>query len=331
MGILTDLPEAGKILARLKFIRRNAGKSGSGEGRASSVKEDAIPETVIQEDNKKFGREAKIVTTIFAVLVAVLLVTWYSWRDEYLMNAEDLIYNMGLIGGIMMLLQFVYSMRKRVDKMRRWGNLRFWFLFHTFIGLSAPTIIVIHSRFSIESVNGGVAFFSMLLVVISGIVGRYLYSQVNFDLKTARQELKELHQTVHAGVLQHHPDQLREIENMLKLFMLHAFANSHGVIHAFSRAFGVSIRSRQLYWALIQMRQMSAPGRNDGATMAMDGTPVFDREERRLLRIYLKSLTKLARYNAFKHLFSLWRIGHVPVIYLLLITGLAHVLAVHMY
>ena len=41
------------------------------------LKDEPVPEVVIQEDNKKFGREAKLVTTIFAMLVTGLLVTWY--------------------------------------------------------------------------------------------------------------------------------------------------------------------------------------------------------------------------------------------------------------
>lgn len=284
-----------------------------------------------QNENQKFGREAALVTTVFAILVAGLLVTWYVWPDEYLANADDLIYDMGLIGGIMMLFQFLYAMRKRISKMRQWGNLRIWFAIHTFIGLAAPTIIVVHSRFDIQSINGGVAFFAMLLVVFSGIVGRYLYSQINFDLNSGRQELKDLHQSVHAGVLRHHPELVQEIEAQLKAFMLSAFANPNGVIHAFFQAFGIGIRSRLLYWSLIQIRQPVMSGEQSTTTFGMDGGPAFDTEERLILKSYLKVLTRLARYNAYKQLFALWRIGHVPVIYLLLITGLAHVIAVHMY
>lgn len=296
-----------------------------------SIKDEPIPDVVVQQGSKKFGREAKLVTTAFAILVAGLLVAWYFWKDEYLSHSDDLIYNLGLIGGIMMLFQFLYAMRKRILRMRHWGNLKVWFGIHTFIGLSAPTIIVIHSRFDIQSINGGVAFFSMLMVVFSGIIGRYLYSQINFDLNSGRQELKQLHETVKLGVLRHHPDLVRDIENQLKLFMLNAFANPNGVIHAFVQAFGLGMRSRVLYWNLVQIRQPVTPENQSTAAFGLDGGPVFDSEERRILRAYLKVLTRLARYNAYKQLFGLWRIGHVPVIYLLLITGLAHVLAVHMY
>ena len=294
------------------------------------LKDEPVPEVVIQEDNKKFGREAKLVTTIFAMLVAGLLVTWYFWDEEYLSNNEDFIYNIGLIGGLMMLLQFVYALRKRLGKMRSWGSLRVWFGIHTFIGLAAPTIIVIHSRFDIQSINGGVAFFAMLLVVISGIVGRYLYSQTNFDLEAGRVELKKLHVAVQTRVMRHHPDLVSEIEAQLKAFVINAFANPSGVIQAFALAFSVGMKSKHLYWSLCQMRQLVTSGQ-ESSIAAMEADPVFDRNERRVLKRYLKTLTRLARYNAFKQLYSLWRIGHVPVIYLLLVTGLAHVLAVHMY
>ena len=46
------------------------------------------------------------------------------------------------------------------------------------LGILGPTLIILHSNFKIGSLNSRLALFTMLVVVASGIVGRYLYSQV---------------------------------------------------------------------------------------------------------------------------------------------------------
>lgn len=288
-----------------------------------------IPRSVIEKDNQKFGREANFVTTVFSILVAAVLVTWYLWEESYLHNEEDLIYDLGLIGGIMMLLQFGYSARKRSGKMRRWGKLKVWFGIHTFIGLSAPLIIIIHSRFALESINGTVAFISMLIVVISGVIGRYLYSQINFDLAAGRNELKELHQEMLIRVLEPNKAFASEIERQLKGFMIVAFSMPKNIFHAFSQAISVGFKSKATYIQLSQLKfkQVAAGGHlGENANV-----PILGDAEKAILKTYLNLLAKMARYNAYKQLFAMWRIGHVPLIYLLLFTGLAHVLAVHMY
>lgn len=288
----------------------------------------SVPRSVIEQDNAKFGREAGFVLTVFSLLVAAILFIWYSWDESFLHNEDDLIYNLGLIGGIMMLLQFVYSARKRSAKMRRWGKLKIWFGIHTFIGLSAPVIIIIHSRFELQSINGTVAFIAMLIVVFSGVAGRYLYSQINFDLSSGRHELREYHGVIQERVIQPNAGISAEIEKQLKGFMISAFSTPKNIAHAFVQALSIGVKSKALYMRLTQMNYKPMAADGLGRT---ESIPVFGREEKKLLKNYLNLLSKMARYSAYKQLFALWRVGHVPLIYLLLFTGLAHVLAVHMY
>ena len=292
--------------------------------------DNTVPTAVVEKDNQKFGREAHFVTTIFSILVAAMLVTWYVWDDNYLQNEDDLIYNLGLVGGIMMLLQFIYAARKRSATMRRWGLLKKWFNIHIFIGLTAPVIIIIHSRFELLSINGTVAFISMLVVVFSGIVGRYLYSQVNFDLTSGRRELKILHNHIQEKILAPYAPHLGDMESQLKAYMINAFAVPGNIFSAAVRVASVGIKAKILYLRFLQIKAPQPVGSSGSASISMSAN-VLGEQEKLLLRSYLDLLARMARYTAYKKLFSLWRIGHVPVIYLLLVTGLAHVLAVHMY
>jgi hypothetical protein len=49
------------------------------------------------------------------------------------------------------------------------------------------------------------------------------------------------------------------------------------------------------------------------------------------IRMYLDAVIDVARFNAYERLFSLWHILHVPFVFMLIISGIAHVIAVHMY
>ena len=293
------------------------------------LSDNEVPIAVVEKDNQKFDREAHFVTTIFSILVAAMLITWYMWDDNYFENEDDLIYNLGLIGGIMMLLQFIYAARKRSKKMRRWGLLKSWFSVHTFIGLTAPVIIIIHSRFELLSINGTVAFFAMLMVVFSGIVGRYLYSQVNFDLTNGRRELKTLQVLMQDKVLTPYGHHMTDMELQLKAYMISAFASPKNFVHASIQAVSVGIKAKTLYFRFLQIKAPQSVSTGSSSMNVM--VPVINEEEKIILKKYLNLLARMARFIAYKQLFSLWRIGHVPVIYLLLVTGLAHVLAVHMY
>ena len=279
------------------------------------------PEVIARSNHSRFWREARIVVSGFTVLCLGVLALWYVWDPEWFENQDDLVYDLGLIGGLMMLFQFIYAMRKRINALRILGNLRVWFFVHMIVGIVSPLIIIVHSRFAIESVNGGVAFFAMLLVVFSGVVGRYLYAQINFNFSGGRKELQDLHGVLHRSVLAPNPQLAPYIEKELKGFMLKAFARHKGYLAALTSSMTTGLRAGWIYMQLSNL----------GATPGGEAVNRLTAPEKRVLRVYIDTIARLARYNAFKQLFSLWRIAHVPVIYLLLLTGLVHVLAVHMY
>ncbi len=51
-----------------------------------------------------------------------------------------------------------------------------------FPGHHGPLLILAHSTFRVGSLNAGVALYSMIIVALSGIVGRFIYSRVNRGL-----------------------------------------------------------------------------------------------------------------------------------------------------
>lgn len=101
---------------------------------------------------------------------------------------------LGMLGVAMFLVIFLYPLRKRWTWLGRIGVSRHWLDYHVILGLSAPFIIAMHSSFKFHGF-AGIAFWIMLAVSISGVVGRYLYGQIPRRVNAAefsRKELQEL-------------------------------------------------------------------------------------------------------------------------------------------
>jgi hypothetical protein len=56
-----------------------------------------------------------------------------------------------------------------------------------------------------------------------------------------------------------------------------------------------------------------------------------DKKSRKLVWRYLDAVVRVAQYTAYERVFSLWHLAHLPFIYLLVISAVVHVIAVHAY
>ncbi len=86
-------------------------------------------------------------------------------------------HGVGILGTAMILLLLVYSLRKRVKFMRRWGDLRVWLRYHIFLGVAGPVLITLHTSGRIGGLVS-ISYWSMAAVALSGVFGRYLYQQI---------------------------------------------------------------------------------------------------------------------------------------------------------
>jgi hypothetical protein len=96
---------------------------------------------------------------------------------------------LGFLGMFVFFAIFLYPLRKRWAWLGRQGLSRHWLDIHILFGLSAPFIIAFHSAFKFRGF-AGIAFWIMVAVSASGIVGRYLYGQIPRSLNQAELSLK---------------------------------------------------------------------------------------------------------------------------------------------
>lgn len=100
----------------------------------------------------------------------------------------------GVLSTLLFAAIYVYPLRKKWAWLRRIGTTRHWLDFHIVMGLAAPLLVALHSAFKFGGL-AGMAYWIMMAVVASGIVGRYLYAQIPRSKKDAEVSLAELQRT----------------------------------------------------------------------------------------------------------------------------------------
>jgi len=270
------------------------------------------------------------VLLLFSSAFLLLLVGWRLHYEHYLTAESGVGYALGIIGGTMMLLLLLYPLRKRFRFMLRLGAVRFWFRLHMFFGIFGPIAILYHASFQSGSLNSTVALFAMLIVAGSGLFGRFFYTKIHMGLYGKRATFEELkacstESLTHLSQLTNTlpPDAAGELQR----FEARALAPSRGIIHGLGRAIRLAFTTRHTYHRLHY--QLTKELTKSGLGRAQLRPQI--KELKHFLRGYLFTLRKVAELSFYECLFSWWHILHLPLFIMLIISGITHVLAVHMY
>jgi hypothetical protein len=260
--------------------------------------------------------------------VALAAIGWVAVRGSGARPDPDLTYALGVAGGSMMLVLLLYPLRKRLPLLRRLGALTHWFRLHMVCGICGPSLIVLHSGFHAGSLNAMVALSCMVLVVLSGLVGRFLYRQIHRGLYGRRATLRAAEEALarDLAALQPQAHDFPAVQAAIGRFRERA---AHRPRTAAGRALHfvtLGSRRRQALW---HVQCASAAATRHGARDAG--------EQARLARLVatadhtLVSLQRAAQFAAYERLFALWHVLHVPFVYLLGASAVVHVVAVHAY
>jgi len=253
--------------------------------------------------------------------------------SESLPRGPNLDYYLGLAGACMMLALFLYPLRKRLRFLRAAGALKFWFASHMALGIGGPLLILVHSRFQARSLNAAVALGCMLIVMLSGVVGRFIYKRIHHGLYGERATLQQMQSFLRLDSGQMHSKLTfaPEAERLLIAFERSALAPRSSL--------GGSVWSLLTLW--LRRRLTYRRCRYEVALAlaqlgARRGWPPDESRRRRravahTLDAYLRNVQRATHFAVWERLFSLWHVVHVPFVYMMVASVLAHVVAVHMY
>jgi hypothetical protein len=270
---------------------------------------------------------------LLAVVVALVAATVFVARSRFYTAGSDLGYGLGVAGGVGMLALFLYPLRKRWRAMREVGSTRFWFALHMTLGILGPLLIVLHSTLAFGSLNATVAFASMALVATSGIVGRFLYGRIHHGLYGRRATLAELRTQAGMDSAEVHSKLafVPPVEERLTEFARRAEAAGEAGLGHPLLFMTLGLR------AMLARRWCTAEAARVLRHRALvEGWPQ-DKLERAiasrgaLIAAHLRAVQHVAQFGVFEHLFSWWHVLHVPLVYMMVLSAIAHVVAVHMY
>jgi hypothetical protein len=217
---------------------------------------------------------------------------------------------LGIAGLTSMLCTLPYAVRKRWRRLARLGTVKGWLETHIFFGVVGPVLITFHTSFKFNGIVS-VAYWLMVLVWLSGFVGRYLYVRIPKTIRgvdLSRGEVEQRLELIRARLARIPPAAKREFDTFEQTVMPGGDRAS-GLVDLFLG----ELRARGRL-ALLRRRLRAA------------GADVADIEALVALgfeRAYLaRRLTHLERT---RHLFEAWHVFHRPLVYGMFVIVALHV------
>jgi len=164
-----------------------------------------VRSAILEREDPERGHRIRVFLAWMLALAIILVIGGYGFdyyslgaaqrpfspKHELLRPSGSIGIKLGMLGVLMFFLIYLYPLRKKWGWLAKQGNSRHWLDFHIVLGTAAPVIIAFHSSFKFGNI-AGMAFWSMMMVTLSGFVGRYLYSQIPRSLNAAELSMKEI-------------------------------------------------------------------------------------------------------------------------------------------
>lgn len=269
----------------------------------------------------------------YALTIIALGIGWLL-RDYGLINAEEgLGYWLGIVGGSMMLVLILYPLRKRIRALQFLGRTTHWFRVHMILGVIGPVLVLYHSNFQLGSFNSRVALYCMLLVAGSGVIGRHIYAGIHSGLYGQKTSLGELRKQL--------DDSLQQSEGMAsflpdfsaKLHALSTEAQGDSITGALSmRSSAIWMFRKYVVWfSLRRTARAEIQQRAETSAAVAQNVVKLQKATSKYTRSFVNLVGRVAQFTLYERLFSLWHVLHMPLFFMMVISALLHVLAVHMY
>ena len=251
----------------------------------------------------------------------------FSELHDLYKPSGDIGHGLGIVGSAFIVLGvFSYSLRKRLGWLANAGKLSTWLAVHIFLCTLGPVLVLYHTSFKFGGIVS-IAFWSMTIVALSGVFGRYLYGRIP---KTIDGQFRSL-----ASVRQQATDLITTISDEFGLSPEQREAllprserkRARGFAHSLTLAirYDFSRRSLKRRVGKLLSKALADSNGNHGNTNAQS----IPREKRealvRLLRSRLQLEQQIVLLEPFQRLFGFWHLLHLPLAGVMLVIMILHV------
>lgn len=262
---------------------------------------------------------------LFILITGYLAIEGYSYYstsiDQRFFHPEHQLlkpsgymgHGLGIAGSLMMLLGVsTYMLRKRVQRFSRFGILKYWLEFHIFLCSLGPMLILFHTSFKFGGLVA-VSFWSMVAVVLSGIVGRYIYIQIPRTIEGRELNLSEINQTkdyLQQKLVTSSGMNEKTLEEILQAIKMRPDRSGGNMLKRTIDKFKFELEIKRKVKQILSQHQVT--GKNYHEIVGLVS------EEIKLNR-------KIDRLISMQNFFKYWHIAHLPFALLMLIIMLIHV------
>lgn len=286
--------------------------------------------------SRLFGTKEERQSAAFYGYSLTLIALGLGWllRDRAFISPGDgLGYWLGIVGGSMMLVLLLYPLRKRIRLLRFLGRTSHWFQAHMVLGVIGPVLVLYHSNFSLGSFNSRVALYCMLLVAGSGVIGRHIYTRIHSGLYGGKTNLDELRSELAESLEQSNGIAMLLPKFSAKLDALNAEMQGDGVTGSLGARSSLlwTFRKYTTHFSLWRTARSELRARAIATPSIAQNIDELQEASSSYIRRYMRQVGRVAQFTLYERLFSLWHVLHMPLFFMMVISALFHVLAVHMY
>ncbi len=233
---------------------------------------------------------------------------------------------LGMLGTALFFLIYLYYFRKRWGWLRSFGTTKHWLDFHIVLGATAPVIISFHAAFKFRGI-AGMAFWIMVAVALSGLVGRYLYAQIPRHLDAAEltwMELKEEQEQLAKQLAVQKIFVHRDLTSAFRPLPTADQLRRQSIFVSLAGMISLDL-SRPLRIAYLRRRALGV----GGILLTLGGLLRSDNEE-------IERIVQMARHQAAiskrmvflsrsQEVFQLWHVIHRPFSYAFVVLAILHI------
>ncbi len=265
--------------------------------------------------------------TLTMIVILATMYLFYNGSDYYITEMEERFYHpdhahlkpngiyghgLGIIGTLLIIIGvFGYMARKRFRSLSRIGALKHWLEFHIFLCTLGPIMVLFHTAFKFGGIVS-ISFWSMVAVVASGVIGRFIYLQIPRTIQGRELSLHEIHDMksdLGVSMQQISNNRALNIQDLIQFSSLDKGTAYHGV-QGFFQQYMDEYKKKRSISAMLHAQNFDTNDVKNIMSMVS--------KEMGLTR-------KIQRLVTMQKLFRYWHIAHLPFALIMLIIMIVHV------
>ena len=263
--------------------------------------------------------------TMVTFVIFVTIYLGYTGYEYYMTPLEERFYHdrhdwfkpsgmyghgLGIIGTFLILFGVTfYIARKRYNFLSKIIRLKYLLEFHIFLCTLGPIMVLFHTAFKFGGIVS-IAFWSMVAVVLSGVIGRFIYIQIPRTIEGRELSLSEVQNMKAAvtskleGILNTDSSILEEISSALN-------SNPDSVNKlSFLNKYLADRKTISQIHNKLKLRKI---GRKERLSIL------------KMVKEEISLSNRIARLNTMQKLFKYWHVAHLPFALIMLVIVVIHV------